>query len=450
MSIPLPMDNHMIFYFRNNELDDLGILHKQSKSTARMAVLTGRRRVGKTSLALEFVKDKLFIYLFIAKKSEVLLCQTFVEEIERKLNIPIIGKIETFRDIFVWLMEHSKSQPLTVIVDEFQEFYNINPSVYSDVQHLWDINKNNSTMNIIFIGSIYSMMTKIFENKKEPLFGRADRILHLRPFSISEMKQILSDHGISDLNRLFEFYVLTGGIPKYLDILLTNKCYTFNKVLNFMLRENSPFLQEGRNQLIEEFGKDHSIYFSVLELIARGKTSSSEIESVIQKNVSAYLDRLENNYRVIKKIKPINAKPNSKLQKYEIIDNFLRFWFRFFHRNRDALEIGNYGFVKDIITRDFKSFSGKTLERFFFELLANTQQFNRIGSYWERGHKNEIDIVAINDIDKTIVVAEVKINPRRNSLTRLEQRATKILQQYHDYHVKYLRLSLKDADAYLT
>jgi len=132
---------NMKFYFRDEPLSELNTLREQSEITSRMAVLLGRRRIGKTFLSIEFVKDSLFVYLFIAKKSEPLLCENFVEEIKDKLNIPIHGKIESFKEIFKLLLDYSKTNKLTLIVDEFQEFMNINPSVYSDIQGLWDITK---------------------------------------------------------------------------------------------------------------------------------------------------------------------------------------------------------------------------------------------------------------------------------------------------------------------
>ena len=161
------------------------------------------------------------------------------------------------------------------------------------------------------------------------------------------------------------------------------------------------------------------------------------------------MSRLEKDYAIIKKFNPIGAKPGSKVQKYHIIDNFLKFWFRFFHRYRDAIEIHNYEFIKTVIQRDFSSYSGKLLEKFFFELLAATKQYNRMGSYWEHGHKNEIDIVAINELEKKLLIAEVKTHERRNSLTRLQYRAIPLLKQYPDYQIQYEQLSLADAKQYL-
>ena len=359
------------------------------------------------------------------------------------------GKMETFKEIFSFLMDHAKTHHFVLIIDEFQDFFSINPSVFSDLQCIWDLNKNNTKMHLVFIGSIYSMMHKIFEDSKEPLFGRADRIIQLQPFTIPQMQEILLDYNIKDLNTLFDFYVITGGVPKYLDWILNNQCKTFDDILDFIARDNSPFLNEGRNQLITEFGKDYMIYFSVLELISRGKTSSSEIESIIRKNVSAYLDNLDTVYSIVKKLKPIDAKPNAKLQKYYLVDNFLQFWFRFISRNREAVEIQNFAFIKTLIKRFYDSYKGRLLEKFFKEILALTGNYNRIGSYWEKGHQNEIDIVAFNDLDKIVLLSEVKFNKHKNSQKRLEHRAINLVSKYPDYNVQYKLLSLENAKEYL-
>lgn len=439
----------MTFYYRENELEILNTLDKQAQISARMSVLIGRRRIGKTSLALEFVKDKPFVYLFVAKKSEALLCESFVHTIQNTLDLPLYGDITHFSDIFQALMDYAKQTPITVIIDEFQEFYYINPAVYSELQCIWDLNKTNSKLHVIFIGSIYSMMHKIFESSKEPLFGRADRIIQLAPFTIPQTYQLLEKNKITGLNHLFEFYMVTGGVPKYLDLFLSNGCTDFNRMLEFMLSDNSPFLNEGRNQLIDEFGKDYTTYFSILELISRGKTSSSEIESIVQKNVSAYLARLEKDYNLIQSVRPIDAKPQGKLIKYYLKDNFLHFWFKYFHKYRDAIEIKQYAFIKQNILDNFDTYSGHILEKFFTELIISTHQYNRVGKYWERDGMNEIDIVAIDDLNKRLLLCEVKRSTKRNSKEKLIARSQALVSTYRNYETTYLTLSLEDATQFL-
>jgi AAA+ ATPase superfamily predicted ATPase len=440
----------MKFYDRQQELAGLNKLLGQARNQSRMAVLTGRRRVGKTLLSLEFVKDQKHLYLFVAKKSEALLCEEYLQEI-RKLfkEVPVIGEIRSFVDIFRLLLQLASKEPFTVIIDEFQEFYNINPSVYPEIQKLWDLNKNKSQLNVIFIGSIHSLVFKIFQNTKEPLFNRADRIFVIKPFTVKAMAGILHDHKIKDVNVLFNYYLLTGGSPRYIDLLVENKLYTLNDIISFVVEANSPFINEGKNVLIEEFGKEYGTYFSILELISVGKTSRSEIESILETNIGGYLDRLEKDYAIIAKYKPINAKPNSRSQKYKIVDNFLNFWFYFIYRNRSAIETGNFKYVKEIIQRDFATYSGPVLERFFKELFAEGGGYNQIGSYWEKDHQNEIDLVAINDMKKVMVIAGVKLNKKRVDLGALKEKARKLVAGYPEYQVEYQGLGLEDVEKFI-
>ncbi len=435
----------MDFYGRLAELKIIEASYSKINDTAQMIVVTGRRRMGKTFLSLHYSKDKPHLYLFVSKKTENLLCEEFIKQVKLVFDVPIFGEITQFKDLFAWLLELAKTKPFVLILDEFQEFYYINPSIYSDLQQLWDLHKFQSKIQVLFLGSVYSLMHKIFEGAKEPLFGRADRIINLRPFTIHELHSILKEHQHPELDVLFHYYLLTGGTPKYIDLFLSEKAFEIKEMIDFILSENSPFLNEGKNLLIEEFGKEYGNYFSILELISLGKTSRSEIESILEKDVGGFLEKLEKDYFVITRYRPINAKPESKLIKYKIRDHFLKFWFRFIYRNRSAVEIGNFDYIKKVLELNLSIFSGFTLEQFFQNLFAESHQYNKIGCYFESDHTNEIDLVAINDINKKIVIAEVKINKKKISIEKLKTKAKKLLTSYPDYSVDFLALSLEDA-----
>jgi AAA+ ATPase superfamily predicted ATPase len=434
----------MKFYGRDSELQLLEQLDKRAAHMGVMTVLTGRRRVGKTMLALHHVQGKRFLYLFISRKEEHLLCLEFLEEIKKQFNFPVIGDIRYFKDIFSLLLEIAKKEKFTLIFDEFQEFFQINPSVYSDVQKLWDLNKQAIKLHVIFIGSVYSLMHKIFEEEKQPLFGRADRVIQVNAFSLKTVKSILQANKIFSLGNFFDFYVVTGNMPKYIDVFLKEGITDLADMLNVIFQKDSLFLTEGRNLLIEEFGRDYLMYFSILELIAKGKTSRTEIESLLRKDIGGYLQRLEKDYAVISRYRPISAKVNSRNQKYKIVDNFLSFWFRFIYRYIAAIEIENFSYVKKIVERDYKSYCGPLLERFFQKILAETGRFNEIGAYWERDNQNEIDIVAINEMEKRILIAEIKMNKKRINLDVLTARAQPLLKHYPDYTPMFLALSIGD------
>ena len=167
-------------------------------------------------------------------------------------------------------------------------------------------NKDRTKINFIVCGSIYSLLMKIFEDRKEPLFGHLTSKIILKPFSVSVLKTILQDYNPNYTSEdLLCLYTLTGGISQYIALLMNAKSVTIKKMLDFVVRPDSPLLGEGKDLLISEFGKDYSIYFSILQLIAAGKTSQSDIDSIIGKNTGAYLHNLETQYSLIMKQKPM-------------------------------------------------------------------------------------------------------------------------------------------------
>ncbi len=164
----------------------------------------------------------------------------------------------------------------------------------------------------------------------------------------------------------------------------------------------------------------------------------------MKKNISGYLDRLEKDYNIIKPLKPINSKPNSKLQKYEIEDNFLNFWFRFIYKYQSLIESENFNGLRQIILRDFSLHKGKFLEKMYHELFRLSGKWTKIGRYWERGNKNEIDLVAIDEINKKIVIVEIKLNQERLNKNKLILKSQKLINQFSDYNIDFKILSLKD------
>ena len=433
----------MKFYNREKELQNLRAIEVASKESSKMTVVVGRRRIGKTTLIKKAYIDR--VYLFVSKKNEALLCDEFVTIIQDVLNVKIFGEIKTFKELFEYLMELAKTRHFTLVIDEFQEFLHINNTVYADMQNIWDSHKDDTKLNLVLSGSIYSLMKKIFEDNKEPLFGRANNKIHLKPFSVKTLKEILEENSPSySADDLLSFYMFTGGVAKYVEIFVDNGAFILEKQLELIFKEYSLFLEEGKNLLVEEFGKEYTTYFSILSLIASSKTSRSELESILDKNIGGYLDRLENEYTIIKKVKPIFAKEGSRTLKYEIIDNFFNFWFRFIYKYRSAIEIENYDYVKEVVLRDYATYSGKFLEKYFVEQLKLSHDYNDIGSYWERGNQNEIDIIAVNDEKKTMLIAEVKRNPKKIDIKLLEKKASKLMAKYKKYDYKFQGYSLED------
>ena len=427
----------MKFYNRTSEIVELQKMKGMAyKDHSKLTVLVGRRRIGKTSLILNALKDESLIYLFVGRKNEADLCKGFVTEIERVLSV-FVPPMDNFTEVFRFLLEQGVNRKFTLVVDEFQEFTNINESIFSDIQNYWDQYRTRTNINFVVSGSIFSMMTKIFQDKKEPLFGRADAIMKINPFTTDTLKEILADYKPNYTNdELLALYTYTGGVPKYVELLVDNNALTIPAMIKYICQSDSPFIDEGRNLLIGEFGKKYGNYFSILDAISSGRNTQAQIADFIgDKSVGGQLLKLENVYEVIKKARPIFAKQASQSVRYEISDNFLRFWFRYIESNRYIIEIGNFVGLEKIMLDDYATYSGKTLELYFKKKMQESFDYRAIGSWWEsRGNQNEIDIIGIHLDNKQAIVAEVK-RQRKNFKPQLlaekiEVIKTKILSKY--------------------
>ena len=438
----------MRFYDREQEITFLRETRETAKKAARFTVVTGRRRIGKTTLVREAYKDKPFVYFFVARKAESELCEAYLEEIGEKLGIPTLGSSRHFSDIFRYLMELSVTQSFTLVIDEFQDFFRVNKAVFSEMQDIWDKYEKTSRMNLIVCGSIYSLMQKIFKDKKEPLYGRNTGELKVKPFRPSVLKQIMADakpdYSKEDLLAMFTF---TGGVAKYVNQLVDAGALDKDAMIRYILSANSTFLNEGKNNLIEEFGKDYGTYFSILSCIARGKNTRYEIEDVIGKEVGGYLTNLENDYELIAKRQPLFEKSGNKNVRYELGDVFYSFWFRFVFKYNYILEIENYAKLQEIVMRDYSTFSGLMLERYFHRVAKESEEFTRIGRWWDRKGENEIDMIAEDELTDSAIFYEIKRQKDDVSLGVLKQKVEVFLQatgQFKGYKISYKGLSIED------
>ncbi len=320
--------------------------------------------------------------------------------------------------------------------------------MFSDMQRIWDLNHDASLINLIVCGSMYSMMTSIFRDRKEPLYNRQNRFMTIRAFRPSVLKEILAEYSHGHTNEdLLALYSVTGGVAKYVQLLVDDGALTADAIIDAVVSPDSIFISEGRSVLVEEFGKHYDTYFSILSAIASGKTRRNEIESVIGRQVGGHLSRLEDDYGIIAREMPVYAKPLSKNAVYTIRDNFFTFWFRFIFKYAHILEIGGYSQLRQIIERDYATFSGLMLERYFRAKAAEQQTFTRIGRWWDRKGENEIDIVAENEIDRTLLVCEVKRRRQNINMKTLEAKASRMLDtqpQLRGYALTCRPLSLAD------
>ncbi|WP_148883744.1 ATP-binding protein [Thermococcus aciditolerans] len=402
-----------MFYNRERELEKLNEVYSFPGSS--FLIIYGRRRVGKTALAREFLKDRLGLYFFAGEKDEALLLEEYVREVEESLSdyLPSYMKpsFKSLEELIGFLLEFSRERKLVVVFDEFQNFRTVKPSFFSSLQRLWDEKKDGSNLMFIAVGSYVGMIKRIFMDRKEPLFGRVDEWIKLRPFDFWTAWGFV--RSLIDINPrdFVEFYSALGGMPRYL--LYVPRYYRGDSVealRGLFFDEFAPLREEGLNVLKLEFGRFYRAHFSILEAVSLGYVTPKEISDKTGMKlltVGKYLSELTNHYEYLTREVPVTENPlKTRKVAYRISDEFFNFWFRFIYHNYTALE-EDPDRVFERFKGEFSSFVGGTYERIAREFVRAIDlgfKPERIGRWWHKGE--EIDVVAYDR--ENIVLFEVK------------------------------------------
>ncbi|MCK5511082.1 ATP-binding protein [Candidatus Parcubacteria bacterium] len=440
----------MKFYNRKNELKKLQEINQLAKKRAQMTVITGRRRVGKTELISQFLKKKdNCFYFFVEKKRTRTLLEEFTGILRQKFSF-LSAPFTDWSEFWHFIFEISKKEQLIIVFDEFQNFKYIDPANFSIIQKYWDQNYKISKLNLIFIGSIISLMEKIFIGSKEPLFGRASHKIYLEPFNFLVVKDILKDHKKQyTFDDLLNFYTVFGGIPKYYAELENQNQFSrkdFSVIIKDMfLEDNAAFKFEGYDLLSDEFGKNYQTYFSILQVIASGSSKMSEVANRVgipATALSRYLDDLLNKFRYIKRKSSLFSK-KPKNNRYYLNDYFLTFWFRYMFQYRTQIEIKKINQLNNFIKKDLNNLKGLVFEDIARDWILHKDSkgefifpIDNIGSFWDKKN-HEIDLVAYNEQEKKILFLECKLSPNR-----IDGRLVKELKEKAEF-VKWMKSARK-------
>ena len=414
----------MKFFGREIEIKELRAIRELSKSSARMTVVTGRRRVGKTELVRQALDDGEipFLYFLVTRAPQSVVCENIQGEIARAFGRPMPGRIDRFADIFRFVMEKATTTPLTLVVDEFQEFDRTAPEVYSEVAGVWDELHGKARINLVFCGSVNRLMNKVFFSYAEPLYGRNTGRLDLKPFPVSTLKDIFATytHGKRTVSDFIDQWTLTGGVARYVELLMDCGAFSRANMLKTVFGSVTTFVDEGKTVLVEEFGRDYGTYFAILSGIASGRTTFAELKNLLGTDIGGYLTKLERDYSIISQTQPIFERSRTKNCHYRIDDCFFRFWFRFVYRNQPMIELGRFKEIRSLVTRDIDVFSGYSLERYFLWKFTEDTAYTQMGGWWDRKGENEIDLVCEDEINGRLDFYEVKRDALRIDLSALK------------------------------
>lgn len=426
----------MKFYGREDELQALRKLLSDAcgGKGSRMACVYGRRRVGKTTLvlkALESADIPVFNFFASRRYSAASLTRSWLARICEAYGVRRAPAVSSPADAIAYAMELSEDKPCAVFIDECQELSAAVPEFWSELQHAWDLNKDRSRVFLVFSGSIVSALEKLFGSESEPLFGRLDCQILLRPFPTRVVRQIfLEESGGSDPADLLFTYAATGGVARYLELLSQAGAMTAQGGVRYIFSPEGEWLRsEGALYLSNEFRAEAPAYTDILRAISMGRTKWAEIQAGCEETISPYMKRLED-FRILKRIQPAFEKKSARQVRYGIADPFFRLWLRFIdpQTERALAEAGRWGELQARVLADLPAFLGRTLEEWFRRAALEDGPWTEAGSWWDRRGENEIDLVAADTVRKRLLFGEAKLSPDKYSEAKLRLKAERFLE----------------------
>ena len=434
----------MKFYGREKEISLIEHFFKTVKTKgSRILVMIGRRRIGKTRLVLESVKNKNYLYFFTKKKKINEIISEWSNEIKNKYGEVFYGNFNSFEDFLKFLFDFSKKKPIILIFDEVQNLLYSDPSAFGTIQKIFDLNKEETNVLLIFLGSSFSLMERIFKNSKEPLFGRASEIIRLSYLPLKMQLEILKDNGFNSGKNLLHVFSIFDGIPKYIEELVDLGKKSFDESIREFITKRDFIWEEGENLIKEEFGKEYSSYFSILSAVSKGRRRLNEIEQFMGiRDVGSYLKNLEEIYKMIERRLPITSRSTKERNgRYYLNDNFLDFWFRFIESKRSLKEAGKAEYAFSQIWDELPTYEGRKLEDLVIRKMIEENpldiKFSKAGKYWNKKGGIEIDAMVIDDEEKKAYLFEVKTNKEKitkNTLENLKRKGQKVY-EFENYEL---------------
>ncbi len=396
------------FVNRENELEFLNRQYAREESS--FIIIYGRRRVGKTSLIEKFIKDKPFIYFLASEEPEyqniTALKNLIAECTDNELLEEI--KVDNWDILFKTLSQSILNKRLILVIDEFQYLGKTNAAFPSIFQRIWDTLLKDKNIMVILCGSLIHMMESQALSYNSPLYGRRTGQIKLKQIEFKHYHKFFDNLKYKDL---IEFYSVTGGVPKYIE-MFNGKLDLFDQIEQNILDKKS-FLFEEPIFLLQNEVNEIGSYFSIIKSIAAGNHKLGNISTdleIKQTSLTKYLKTLIN-LDILEREVPVTEKnpEKSKMGLYRIKDNFLNFWFKFIYPEKAKLEISETKYVLEKIKHNFfdnhVSYVYESIcisEMWFMDNL----NFNKIGRWWNG--KSEIDIVAFDSTGNDIIFGECK------------------------------------------
>ncbi|WP_169973038.1 MULTISPECIES: ATP-binding protein [unclassified Campylobacter] len=410
-----------------NRIKELKLLNDEySSSNFSFTVLYGRRRVGKTTLLKEFIKDKPSIYFLATLENFNVVLNRFKDIVAEFLQDSLLKSLELtdIKQLFKYLSNKKFDKKLIIIIDEFQYLSKIDSSIPSQFQYIIDELLKDKSIHLILCGSIISMMYEQTLSYNSPLYGRRTSDIKLEAIEFDYLKEFFNN---KSKDELIELYSVLYGVPKYLE-MFRDSGNIFKSIETNILNPNGYLYNEPQFILQNEVNEPIT-YFSILEAIANGEHKIGNIAGKLNKNVqniTSFISKLIELDIIYKDVPITESNPlKSKKGLYFIKDNFFRFWFSYVLPYKSQLEIGNTNYVLSILKENFNSFISPIYEKLALRYMMNNYSLIKCGRWWDKD--TEIDVVGI--AQDYLIVAECKYSNKKvgiDVLKELQEKSKKI------------------------
>ena len=392
-----------MFIGRERELKALDRLYASGRF--EFAVIYGRRRVGKTALINQFIRDKNAIYFMGVESNARQNLENFSRSIlEYHTGIETESSFLSFQAALEYVFRLSEKERLILAVDEYPYVARSSKSLASTLQLLIDRYKESSKLMLILCGSSMSYMEDHVLAYKAPLYGRRTAQMKIVPFDFEETCRYFQHFSDEDKALI---YGIVGGTPQYLR-QMDDALSVEDNIKNTYLNPASALFEEPENLLKQEV-REPALYNAVITAIATGSTRMSEISGKVGEDTNVCSTYVKNlvSLGIIRKETPYGEKASRKAV-YSIEDNLFRFWYRFVPENNSIIARGAADLAYKRIEPFLPDYMGKVFEeickQYLWKLLLAGRcpvQFSSLGRWWGNDPTEkcqaEIDILAQQD-----------------------------------------------------
>lgn len=412
-----------------NRHDELTFLEEEyAREGSSLIVLYGRRRVGKTALAANIILNKAGVYFLATEENEIQNKIAFKNIIAEYTGSELLlnAAIDKWDLIFkVWL-DFEQDVKKIMVIDEFQYLGKTNAAFPSIFQKIWDTMLKDKNVMVILCGSLISMMESQTLTYSSPLYGRRTGQIKLKQIPFTYYNEFFPN---KTEKELIEYYAITGGVPKYIELFYDSK--NIYSAIEKNILSKSSFLYDEPNFLLQREVSEVGSYFSIIKTIAAGNRKLSKIAASLetkQTSLTKYLKTLINLDILEREVPVTEDNPEkSKRGLYKIRDNFMLFWFKFIYPNLNYIESGYsepaMKKIKEnlVVSHIAYIYEDVCIEKMWKLNAAGTWDFSfdKVGRWWN--NNIEIDILALDNTGKNAIFGECKYRTKKTGLDVLNE-----------------------------